>query len=188
MQNALKINDQTNARIVCKHLCNESSNLYEILHGGQILSWELKFQISWRFVHKCAHKSCKRVRERFIMSVRVYDLCVGICAWSFMKFGTLIYLFYQKLVIAYIFIYETCRAKLSIQPGRRDYDATLPNEPCNNCLTLTHTMKLLLDHQQTGYVSMIPKKRWQSQISSNYSFSWLSPSYSTGLKSVDNLK
>ena len=35
--------DQTNVSIVCKYLANESSDLHEILCGGQLLSWELNF-------------------------------------------------------------------------------------------------------------------------------------------------
>ena len=59
--------------LFCKYLANESSDLHEILCGGQLLSCELKFKISWRYVHKCEHTSCKRACARFIASARVYD-------------------------------------------------------------------------------------------------------------------
>ena len=50
--------------LFCKYLANESSDLHEILCGGQLLSCELKFKISYRSVHKCARTSCKRVYLR----------------------------------------------------------------------------------------------------------------------------
>ena len=38
MQNTLKINDKQTAELFCKYLRNESSDLHEILCGGQSLS------------------------------------------------------------------------------------------------------------------------------------------------------
>ena len=81
--------------LFCKYLCNKSSDLYEILYGGHSLSWEPKFQISWRSMHKCALTECKRARARFIAPARVYGSCARICAWIFMKFETLVH----KIVI-----------------------------------------------------------------------------------------
>ena len=45
--------------LFCKYLRNKSLDLHEILYGGQLLSCELKFQISCRSVHKCANTSVK---------------------------------------------------------------------------------------------------------------------------------
>ena len=64
--------------LFCKYLRNQSSDLYEILHGGQSLSWKLTFKTSWWSVDKCARMSCKRTRARFIASARVYG-CGDIC-------------------------------------------------------------------------------------------------------------
>ena len=72
-----------------KYRCSESSDLHEILCGGQLLSCELKFQISWRFVHKCMCTSCKGAQAHFIANTHVYNLCVGIYAQIFMKFKIL---------------------------------------------------------------------------------------------------
>ena len=52
--------------LFCKYLANESLDLHEILCGGQLLSCELKFQISWRFVDKFACLSCNDACARFI--------------------------------------------------------------------------------------------------------------------------
>ena len=78
-------------KLFCKYLRNESFYLHEILCDGQSLSCEIKFIISFRFMHKCACKSCEHARARFIASVLVYDLCACICAWIFMKFQTYVY-------------------------------------------------------------------------------------------------
>ena len=71
--------------LFCKYLANESSDLHEILYGVLILSWKLKFQISWRSVHKCARTSRKCACARFIASARVYDSYARICARIFIK-------------------------------------------------------------------------------------------------------
>ena len=42
----------------------------KILRGGQLLSCELNFWISWRFVHKSARKSCKRAYSQ--LNLRAY--------------------------------------------------------------------------------------------------------------------
>ena len=97
MENTLKIKVFIKSISFCKYLRNESSDLYEILCGIQILSCELKFQILWKSVHKCAHTSCKRARACFIASARIYDLCACICArisamkvWILMKFHVVV--------------------------------------------------------------------------------------------------
>ena len=74
--------------LFCKYLRNESSDLYEILCGGQFLSCELKFEISLRSTHTCACPSCKRARARYIANARVYNSCAHIYARIFMKFET----------------------------------------------------------------------------------------------------
>ena len=43
MEKALKINDYGKTLSFCKYLCNESSDLYEISFGGQLLSCGFKF-------------------------------------------------------------------------------------------------------------------------------------------------
>ena len=88
MENTWKIKVFRKLILFCKYLRNGSSDLYEILCGSQLLSCELKFQISRRSVHKCARTSCKRARARFTASVRVYDSCAHICAQISMKFET----------------------------------------------------------------------------------------------------
>ena len=45
--------------LFCKYLAKESSDLYEMLCGGQLLSFELKFSISWWSLRKCMHTSRK---------------------------------------------------------------------------------------------------------------------------------
>ena len=90
-----KLRVELTSVLFCKYLRNQSSDLYEILYGGQSLSWEPKFQISWRSMHKCARTKCKRARARFIATARVYCSCARICAWIFMKFETLVH----KIVI-----------------------------------------------------------------------------------------
>ena len=72
----------------CKYLRNESSDLHEILCGGQLLSCDHMYQISFRLVHKCACTSCKRARARFIAITRVYNSCARIYAQIWMKFDT----------------------------------------------------------------------------------------------------
>ena len=81
--------------VFCKYLRNKSLDLHEILFGDHILSFELKFQISRRSMHKCAHTSCKCARARFIASTRVYESCARICSPIIMKFITLVH----KIVI-----------------------------------------------------------------------------------------
>ena len=66
-----KLRSKQTPVLFCKYLRMESSDLHEILCGGQLLTFELKFQISWRSVHKCECTSCKRAH--FIVSARVYD-------------------------------------------------------------------------------------------------------------------
>ena len=88
MENALKIKVFRKSILFCIYLRNGSSDLYEILSGSQLLSCEVKFQISRRSVHKCAQTSCKRAYARFIASVRIYDSCAGSCARNSMKFQT----------------------------------------------------------------------------------------------------
>ena len=88
MENTLKIKVFRRSILFCKYLRNEILDLHEILYGGQLLSCELMFQISWRSVHKCARTSCKRSRAHFIASAHVYDSCARIYAWIFMKFET----------------------------------------------------------------------------------------------------
>ena len=78
----------------CKYLHNGSSDPYEILYGGQLLSCDLNYQISCRSVHKCVRTSCKHARACFIASVRVYESCARICSGIFMKFKT----FFHKIV------------------------------------------------------------------------------------------
>ena len=58
MENTLKINVFEKSILFCKYLHNGSSDPYEILYGGQLISCELKYQISWRSVHKCVRTSC----------------------------------------------------------------------------------------------------------------------------------
>ena len=53
--------------LFCKYLANESSDLHEILCGGQLLSCELKFKISWRSMFKCSH-------SRYNVHARIYNL------------------------------------------------------------------------------------------------------------------
>ena len=67
--------------LFCKYFRNESWDPHEILLGGQMLSCELKFQISWRFLNKCARTSYNRARVHFIVSTCTY-------ARIFMKFKT----------------------------------------------------------------------------------------------------
>ena len=88
MENALKIKVFGKSILFRKYLHKESSDLHENFYGGQLLSCELKFQISLRSVHKCACTSCKRARARFIASVRVYGSCALISARISMKFLT----------------------------------------------------------------------------------------------------
>ena len=90
MENTLKINVFEKSILFCKYLHNGSSDPYEILYGGQLISCELKYKISWRSVHKCAHTSCKRARARFIASARAYESCARICSRIFMKFKILV--------------------------------------------------------------------------------------------------
>ena len=86
MENALKIKVLIKSILFCKYLRNGSSDLYEILCGGQLLSCEPMFQISERSLHKCARTSCKRALARFIASARVYDFCARIFPRISMKF------------------------------------------------------------------------------------------------------
>ena len=72
MENTLKIKVFRKSILFCKYLRNESLDLYEILCGGQYLSYELKFQISLRSMHKYACTSCKKERARYIVNVHVY--------------------------------------------------------------------------------------------------------------------
>ena len=63
--------------LFCKYLRNESLDLHEILCGGQILSCELKFQISWRSMHKNARARmfyCKCARLRLMRKHLCTDL------------------------------------------------------------------------------------------------------------------
>ena len=55
-----EINDWKTSVLFCKYLHNESLDLHEISCGSQLLSCKLKYQISWRSVHKCARTGCKR--------------------------------------------------------------------------------------------------------------------------------
>ena len=64
MENTLKIRVFIKSILFCKYLHNRSLDLYEILCGGQLLSCELKFQISWRSELKCACTSRKRAHSR----------------------------------------------------------------------------------------------------------------------------
>ena len=88
MENTLKIKVFIKSISFCKYLRNGSSDLYEILCGGQILSCELKFEISWRSVHECAHTSCKRACARYIANSHVFNSYARIYGWIFMKFQT----------------------------------------------------------------------------------------------------
>ena len=72
MENTLKINVFEKSILFRKYLHNGSSDPYEILYGGQLISCELKYQISWRSVHKCASTSSQRAHARFIASARDY--------------------------------------------------------------------------------------------------------------------
>ena len=65
MENALKIKVFRKSILFCKYLRNGSSDLYEILDGGQLLSCELKFQISRQSVHKCGRTSDKTCPHAF---------------------------------------------------------------------------------------------------------------------------
>ena len=47
IENKLKIKVIRKSILVCKYFLNGGSDLYEILCGGQLLSCELKFKISW---------------------------------------------------------------------------------------------------------------------------------------------
>ena len=60
MENTLKIKVFIKSILFCKYLRNGSSDLNEILCGGQLLSCELKVQVSWRSGLKCACTSYKR--------------------------------------------------------------------------------------------------------------------------------
>ena len=97
MENALQIKVIGKSILFCRYLRNESSNLHKIWYGGQLLSCELKFKILRRFVHKCACRSCKRARARFLMRAHIYDSYTPICARIFMKFLT----YSLKIVIDY---------------------------------------------------------------------------------------
>ena len=59
--------------VFCKYLHNQSSNLYEILCGGQLLSCELKFQISQRSV-KNARARVVKARTRDKTCARLYEV------------------------------------------------------------------------------------------------------------------
>ena len=83
-----KLRIKQKPELFCKYLRNGSSDLHENLYGGQILSWELKFKISWRSVHKCARTIRKRARARFIAITCVYNSCARIYAPIWMKFDT----------------------------------------------------------------------------------------------------
>ena len=69
MENTLKTKVFRKSILFCKYIRNGSSNLYEILCGGQFLTCELKFKISRRSMHKCARTSCKRARACYIANV-----------------------------------------------------------------------------------------------------------------------
>ena len=88
MENTLKIKVFIKSILFCKYLRNGSSDLYEILCGGQFLSCELKFQISWRSVCKCAPTRWKRAHSRYNVRARVFNSCTRIYAWILMKFET----------------------------------------------------------------------------------------------------
>ena len=88
MENTLKIKVFIKSILFCKYLPNGSLDFYEILCGGQLLSCELKFQILWRSVHKCARTSFKRARARFIANTRICNSCMHISTQIFMKFET----------------------------------------------------------------------------------------------------
>ena len=72
--------------LIFSKLLDKTSDLHEILYGCQILTCGIKFQISWRFVHKHAPPSCKCTCAHFIASTWICDSCVRICAWTYMKF------------------------------------------------------------------------------------------------------
>ena len=84
-----KLTIKQTPELFCKYLRNESSDLHEILYGGQILSWELKFKISWRSICKCARTSWNSAHLRYNVRARVYNSCARICARIFVKFKTL---------------------------------------------------------------------------------------------------
>ena len=88
MENTLKIKVFRKSILFCEYLRNGSSDLYEILCGGQFLSCELKFQISWRSVCKCARTRWKRAHSRYNVRAHVYNSCTRIYAWILMKFET----------------------------------------------------------------------------------------------------
>ena len=74
--------------LFCKYLRNESSDLHEILSGGQLLSCEHMCKILLRIVHKHARKSCKRAHTRQNARVRIYNWCTRIYVRILMKFET----------------------------------------------------------------------------------------------------
>ena len=91
MENTLKIKVLRKSIFFCKYLRNESSDLYEILCGGQFLSFKPKFQISLRSMHKCACMSCKRARACFFASAHLYESYARICSLIFIQFKTLVH-------------------------------------------------------------------------------------------------
>ena len=91
MENTLKIKVFRKSILFCKYLRNGSSDLYEILCGGQFLSCKLKFQISWTSVCKCARTRWKRAHSRYNVHARVFNSCTRIYSWILMKFETYIH-------------------------------------------------------------------------------------------------
>ena len=88
IENTLKINVFKRSILFYQYLHNENSDPYVILYGGQLISCELKYQILWSSVHKCARTNCQQARTRFIASARAYNSCAHTYARIFMKFDT----------------------------------------------------------------------------------------------------
>ena len=81
MENTLKIKVFGKSILFHKYLRNKSSDLHTIFYSGQLLSCELKFQISWRSVHQYACTSSKRAHALYNSFALIYEQ-------SFMKFKT----------------------------------------------------------------------------------------------------
>ena len=85
IENTLKIKVIGKSILFYKYLPNESSDLHEILYGGQLLSCELKFQNSWRSVLKCAWVVNTRARDKTCaraFTTSVHALLHG-SSWNF---------------------------------------------------------------------------------------------------------
>ena len=73
MENSLKIKVFRKSILFCKYHRNGNSDLYEILCGGNLVSFELKFQISWKSVRKCARTCRKHAHLRYNVHAHIYN-------------------------------------------------------------------------------------------------------------------